>query len=89
MASIFRIINTLFRVPFYADHRSLWVRQGFRWVEFPRGQIFAVKERSISHVVVRLRDNRRHVLNLFRFRSEDAVRLLELLKTEVNDVPGD
>jgi hypothetical protein len=57
----------LSRCGYRASATSLWVHQPGGWVELPRDQIAAVKVCSVSHVIVRLYDGRRYVLDLFRF----------------------
>ena len=52
---------------------TISVRQAEGVVVVPRAQIEAVKERSVSHVIVRLRGGRRLVLNLFGLGSRGCV----------------
>ena len=50
----------------YVTEDSVCVRQESGWVRIPRSEIFAVKFRSVSHVIVRLRHGERVVLDLFK-----------------------
>ena len=55
------------------------VRQREGWVTIPRTQVHAVRFRNASHLIVRLFDGRRFVLDLFRFPNWEIDRLAEAL----------
>jgi hypothetical protein len=55
------------------------VRQREGWITIPRDQVHAVKFRNISHLIVRLFDGRRFVLNLFRFPNWQVDRVANAL----------
>src|SRR5690349_25121470 len=56
------------------------VRQREGWIVIPRDQVHAVKFKNISHLIVRLFDGRRFVLNLFRFPNWEVDRVADSLK---------
>lgn len=56
-----RFLDGVFVTP-----ECIWVRQQWRWVKIPRQEIQVVKIRTVSQVIVRLRNGKRIVLNLYR-----------------------
>jgi antitoxin component of MazEF toxin-antitoxin module len=56
------------------------VRQRSGWVTIPKDQIHAVKARNVSHVIVRLFNGQRLVLNFFRFPVDEFLQLLRALR---------
>ena len=47
---------------------TIW-QNGSHWVRLETANILAVKVSSVSEVIIRERDGKRHVLNLFRLSS--------------------
>ncbi|MGP1383845.1 MAG: hypothetical protein ACTS2F_09820 [Thainema sp.] len=67
----------------YITDETIFLRQSSGWIQLSRSEVYSVKFKSVSRVVVRLSNGQRLVLNLFGLNNPAYDRVVEAFRKDL------